>query len=135
MSLKVINFFLHDKCRGILAAGHYWLDEKVIDSRRIPLKSITFCLFEEQMNHIEYTTIRRYCFEGLESEVTHMKIVEIYERYLNGKKFKSISEINLGHLPVKQPADLVGASPIMQELAKRHSTSLRLNTKKTRFMQ
>ena len=130
MNIKVILFSTY--CREILTAGHYWLDEKVIDSRGIPLKTITFCLFEEQMNHIEYTTIRTYC---LESEVTRMKIVEIYERYLNGGEFKSISEINLGHLPVKQPADLVGASPIMQELAKRHSTSLRLNTKKPRFMQ
>ena len=50
-----------------------------------------------------------------------MKITEIYERYLNGEKFKSISEMNLGYLSVKHPADLVGRSPIMQELAKKHS--------------
>ncbi|MFJ7935919.1 hypothetical protein [Sporosarcina sp. NPDC096371] len=50
-----------------------------------------------------------------------MKIVEIYEKYLRGEKFKSMSEIKLGELPVKQPADLVGTSPIMQELAKKHS--------------
>ena len=45
-----------------------------------------------------------------------MKVFKIYERYLNGEKFKSVSEINLGYLSVKQPADLVGRSPIMQEL-------------------
>jgi hypothetical protein len=50
-----------------------------------------------------------------------MKIIDIYEKYLKGEKFKSIREINLGELPVKQPADLVGSSPIMQELAKKHS--------------
>ena len=53
-----------------------------------------------------------------------MKVSEIYKRYLNGKKFKSIKEINLGHLPVKRPVDLVGPSPIMQELAKKHSKYL-----------
>ncbi|WP_186670660.1 hypothetical protein [Sporosarcina sp. BP05] len=58
-----------------------------------------------------------------------MKIVEIYERYLKGEKFKSISEINLGYLPVKQPADLVGQSPIMQKLAEKHSKNLRLYKK------
>jgi hypothetical protein len=59
----------------------------------------------------------------------YLKIVEIYERYLKGEKFKSISEINLGNLPVKQPADLVGQSPIMQKLAKKHSKCLRLYKK------
>ncbi|MBO0600161.1 hypothetical protein I2483_00665 [Sporosarcina sp. E16_3] len=58
-----------------------------------------------------------------------MKIVEIYERYLKGEKFKSISEINLGNLPVKQPADLVGQSPIMQKLAEKHSKYLRIYKK------
>ena len=58
-----------------------------------------------------------------------MKIIEIYERYLNGEKFKSISEINLGQLPVNHPADLVGQSPIMQKLAEKHSRSLRLYKK------
>jgi len=58
-----------------------------------------------------------------------MKIVEIYERYLNGEKFKSIAEINLGQLPVNHPVDLVGPSPIMRKLAEKHSKSLRLNKK------
>lgn len=53
-----------------------------------------------------------------------MKISQIYERYLNGEKFKSIREINLGYFPIKRPADLVGRSPIMQELAKKHSKHL-----------
>ena len=60
-----------------------------------------------------------------------MKIAEIYQRYLNGEKFKSISDINLGRLPVKHPADLVGSSPIMQVLAEKHSKNLRLNNKKS----
>jgi len=59
-----------------------------------------------------------------------MKISEIYKKYLNGEKFKSINEINLGRLPVKHPADLVGSSPIMQALAEKHSKNLRLNKKK-----
>jgi len=50
-----------------------------------------------------------------------LKISEVYKRYLNGEKFKNIREINLGYLPIKQPVDLVGRSPIMQELAKKHS--------------
>ncbi|MEK3977489.1 hypothetical protein MKY37_00195 [Psychrobacillus sp. FSL K6-2836] len=54
-----------------------------------------------------------------------MKISEIYKRYLNGEKFKSISDINLGKLPIKHAADLVGSSPIMQEIAKKHSKSLK----------
>ena len=58
-----------------------------------------------------------------------MRIVEIYEKHLNGEKFKSLSEINLGELPVKQPADLVGSSPIMQELAKKHSKFFKFKTK------
>lgn len=58
-----------------------------------------------------------------------MKVFKIYERYLNGEKFKSVSEINLGYLSVKQPADLVGRSPIMQELAKKHSKYFKLNNK------
>jgi len=53
-----------------------------------------------------------------------LKISEIYRRYLNGEKFKSISEINLRKLPIKHAADLVGSSPIMQEIAKKHSKSL-----------
>ncbi|MGE8077481.1 hypothetical protein [Peribacillus loiseleuriae] len=36
----------------------------------------------------------------------------------------SIREMNLGDLPIKQPADLVGRSPIMQDLAKKHSKHL-----------
>ncbi|TQR18485.1 hypothetical protein [Psychrobacillus soli] len=62
-----------------------------------------------------------------------MKMSEIYKKYLNGEKFKSISEINLGSLPVKHPADLVGSSPIMQVLAEKHSKNLRLNKKRPTF--
>ncbi|MEK4485896.1 hypothetical protein MHH81_09920 [Psychrobacillus sp. FSL H8-0484] len=58
-----------------------------------------------------------------------MKISEIYAKYLKGEKFKSISDINLGRLPVKHAADLVGSSPIMQELAKKHSKNLKYNKK------
>lgn len=58
-----------------------------------------------------------------------MKITEIYKRYVNGEKFKSISEMNLGYLSVKQPVDLVGRSPIMQELAKKHSKYVKCNNK------
>lgn len=53
-----------------------------------------------------------------------MKISEIYKRYLKGEKFKNIRDINLGYLPIKRPADLVGPSPIMRELAKKHSKHL-----------
>ncbi|HBI03416.1 MAG TPA: hypothetical protein DDY49_05235 [Paenibacillaceae bacterium] len=54
-----------------------------------------------------------------------MKMIELYQRVLNGDKFKSLKDINLGCLPVKQPVDLVGRSPIMQELAKRYSYNLK----------
>lgn len=53
-----------------------------------------------------------------------MKMLELYRRYLNGEKFKSLGDINFGCLPVKKPVDLVGRSPIMQELARKYSYNL-----------
>lgn len=55
-----------------------------------------------------------------------MKIGELYSKYLNGERFKSMREIDVGYLPVKHPKDLVGNSTILQALAKRHSKSLKL---------
>lgn len=54
-----------------------------------------------------------------------MKMIELYQRFLKGEKFKSLQDINLGCLPVKKPVDLVGRSPIMQELAKKYSYNLK----------
>ncbi|WP_313892396.1 hypothetical protein [Psychrobacillus sp.] len=59
-----------------------------------------------------------------------MKISDIYKRLLNGEKFKGVRDINPERLPVKNPADLVGSSPIMQKMAKKHSKNLKLNNKK-----
>lgn len=59
-----------------------------------------------------------------------MKIRDIYERLLRGEKFKGVNEIKLNHLPVKRPADLVGPSPIMQEIAEKHSKHFKEKNRK-----
>lgn len=50
---------------------------------------------------------------------------EIYQRFINGEKFKGVSDIKLDELPINNPADLVGPSKIMQALAEKHSTDLK----------
>ena len=74
-------------------------------------------------NILQYKQTER--IGGIKGDIYKMKISEIYKRYLKGEKFKSISELNLRSLPIKQAADLVGSSPIMQEIAKKHSKSLK----------
>ncbi|WP_158553544.1 hypothetical protein [Peribacillus saganii] len=52
-------------------------------------------------------------------------MIEIYRKYRKGERFKELSDINLRDLAVKQPADLVGSSMIMQQMAKKYAKSLR----------
>jgi hypothetical protein len=54
-----------------------------------------------------------------------MKLNDLYKRYMDGEKFKRLSEMDIGNLPIKHPSDLVGRSPIMQKLAKKHSKYLK----------
>jgi hypothetical protein len=53
------------------------------------------------------------------------RMSDLYLSFLRGKKFKEMSDIDLNRLPIKTPADLVGNSAIMQELAKKHSKSFK----------
>lgn len=62
-----------------------------------------------------------------------MKIRDIYNRLLKGEKFKNVSDIKLNQLPVKHPADLVGPSPIMQEMAEKHSKHFKEKIESTHF--
>lgn len=57
--------------------------------------------------------------------MSHVGMMELYQKYLQGETFKGINEINLSKLPIKKPADLVGASTIMQEIAKKHAKTLK----------
>lgn len=59
-------------------------------------------------------------------------MIEIYQSHLRGEKFKGISDINLNNLPIKNPADLVGPSNIMQKLAAKHSKNLKRQEKNHR---
>lgn len=59
-------------------------------------------------------------------------MLELYKKYLNGEKFKRISDLDLLDLSINQPSDLVGSSKIMQDIAKKHSKNLQNN--KTRLL-
>lgn len=50
-----------------------------------------------------------------------MKMNELYEKHLNGEKFKEIKDIKLGQLPVRYPVDLVGENKTMKRIALKHS--------------
>ncbi|UAC49650.1 hypothetical protein K6959_07560 [Bacillus aquiflavi] len=54
-----------------------------------------------------------------------MGMLQLYKRFKKGERFKGINEIDLRKLPIKQPADLVGPSLIMQEMAKKHAKTLK----------
>lgn len=40
-----------------------------------------------------------------------LKMIDLYRKHLSGETFKGLSEMNLDHFPIKNPADLVGSSP------------------------
>jgi hypothetical protein len=47
-------------------------------------------------------------------------MLEIYQQVLQGKKFKSISDLNLGVLSIKHPSELCANSPVMQAIIAKH---------------
>jgi hypothetical protein len=49
-----------------------------------------------------------------------LKMIDLYKKHLRGETFKGLSEMNLGYFPIKNPADLAGASPELQHIVKKH---------------
>ncbi|PKR83407.1 hypothetical protein [Heyndrickxia camelliae] len=56
-----------------------------------------------------------------------MRTLELYKRYLRGERFKSVRDVDLNHLSVRQPSDLIANSIIMQDMARKHSKVLHQN--------
>lgn len=49
-----------------------------------------------------------------------LKMIDLYRKHLSGETFKGLSEMNLDHFPIKNPADLAGSSPVLQHIVKKH---------------
>mgnify|MGYP007019865625 CR=1 FL=1 len=49
-----------------------------------------------------------------------LKMIDLYRKHLSGETFKGLSEMNLDHFSIKNPADLAGSSPVLQHIVKKH---------------